>query len=114
MAGKGISHEHTAAKDTDIETWGATVSMEYCFWVSEEMEDAMRPVLVAYEDTTKALWVLQVDEKGVDHLAVNYIVDQLGHSGFSGCRITTKSDQERFSMNRKKGIALKRRAPLHL
>ena len=114
VAGKGISHQHTAAKDTDIEKLGATVSMDYCFWVPEEIEDDMCPVLVAYEDTTKALWVLQVEEKGADHLAVNYIADKLEHYGFSGCRITIKSDQERSIMNCKRGIALKRKAPTAL
>ena len=114
VAGKGISHQHTATHDGDMEKIGVTVSMDYCFWVAEEVEDDMCPILVAYENVTKAMWVIAVEEKGADHVAVNWLADKLEHYGYSGTRITIKSDQEKSIVACKKGIALKRESPTAL
>ena len=108
VAGKGISHHHTVTQESDAEKMGVTVSVDYAFWVAEEVEDDMCPILVAYENTTKAIWAIAVDEKGADHVAVNWLADKFEHYGYSGTRITIKSDQERSIVTCKKGVALKR------
>ena len=113
VAGKGISHHHATVTEA-IEKMGSTVSVDYCFWVPEEAEDDMCPILVAYEDTTRALWVITVDKKGAGQSAVNWLADKLEHYGFSGTRITMKSDQESSIVACKRGFALKREAPTAL
>ena len=114
VAGRGISHQHSSDTSGDAEKLGTTVSVDYCFWVPEEVEDDTCPVLVACDDTSKAIWAIAVEEKGADHTAVTCMADKLEHYGYSGTRIIIKRDQAKSVVRCKRGIALKTTSPIAL
>ena len=72
---------------------GATLSLDYCFMIPEEVEDDMRAILVCYDHDKKGLWTLPVDRKGAQDEVVKWVVDKLDECGYSGVSLTLKSDQ---------------------
>ena len=63
-AGKGISMQHRQNTGKEDNNLGATLSLDYCFMIAEEVEDDMRAILVCYDHDKKGLWTLPVDKKG--------------------------------------------------
>ena len=107
VAGKGISHQHTRRADGEAPL-GVTISVDYCFMVSEEVEEDMIPVLIAYDDSKKCMWALAVDSKGANEIAVKWMCDKLDSTGYRGVKITVKSYQEPSILAFKRAVAARR------
>ena len=70
---------------------------------------AISPVLVAYDHGKMALWVLEVDHKGVDAgIGASWFADKLELAGYAGVEITLKSDGEPSIVAFKRAVALRR------
>ena len=52
-------------------------------------------MLLGYDEIKEAFWALPVKEKGASEDAVQYTCGVMDDSGYGGCEITIKSDQER-------------------
>ena len=93
---------------SDRERLGVTVHVGYAFMTAEEAEEGMQPTLVIYDNDTKAMWALAVEQKCVTEGIVKYIVRVLDQSGNQGQKLTLKSDQEPSILALKKAVAAKR------
>ena len=65
-AGRSVGKQHRTQAEDEDGSLGPVISMDYAFEIGEEIEDDLSPVLVAYDHGKKALWTLEVDEKGVE------------------------------------------------
>ena len=66
-------------------------------------------MLVAYNQNKNALWTLEVDHKGVDAgVGASWLVDKLELAGYTGTKITIKSDGEPSRVAFKRAVALGR------
>ena len=86
-AGKSTGLHHRQG-DPNEEKLGATISVDYAFKLKDEQEDDVIPVLVAYDNVKKSIWVLEVEEKGVSNasVAADWLVSKLDSSGYHGER----------------------------
>ena len=97
--------------NADEEKLGVTISVDYAFKSAEEAEDDISPILVAYDNSCKSIWTLEVDHKGVDaNIGVDWLNDKLVMSGYAGVKITLKSDNEASKLAFKNALAVKRQA----
>ena len=89
---------------------GPVISLDYGFKASnDEAESDLSPVLVAYDHGQYALWTLEVEEKGVESgIGVAWLVEKLNFAGYSGCKVTLKSDNEPSILAVKTAVAVKR------
>ena len=84
-AGKSTGLHHQQG-DPDEGKLGVTVSVDFAFRLKEEQEDDLIPVLVAYDNSKKRIWTLEVEEKGISDtaVAVEWLVSKLDASGYHG------------------------------
>ena len=61
-AGKSTGLHHRQG-DPDEEKLGVTVSVDFAFRLKEEQEDDLIPILVAYDNSKRSVWTLEVEEK---------------------------------------------------
>ena len=108
VAGKGISSPHVHG-DVETERIGITISLDYCF-SGDEAKEGTPPVLVVWDDGHRAMWALPVETKGAVPWVVAWIVGKLEEAGYSGVKLTLKSDQEPAIVALKKAVALRRKA----
>lgn len=109
-AGKSIGRQHTRSAGNE-ERMGVTISIDYAFMTPEDAEEGVPPILVACDDSTDAVWAMQVDSKGVEAgVGVDWLFGKLEFAGYSGMRITIKSDQEPSIMALKRAMVVKRAA----
>ena len=78
VAGKGIPHQHRTGRETDEEQIGVTIRLDYCFFSLEDEEEDkdLKPILVVYDHSKRAIWAMAVEEKGPDRAAVEWIVEK--------------------------------------
>ena len=109
VAGKGVSSPHKYTGDED--KVGITISLDYCF-VGDETSEVIPPMLVVWDDGHRALWVLPVrghtKGKGPVEYVVNWILKKLEEAGYSGVKLTLKSDQENSIVALKRAVAVRR------
>ena len=90
---------------------GITMSVDYALKIAEEAVDKTALMLVAYEHKTKLLWVLEVNQKGVDSgIAADWLVEKLQVAGYGGVKVTLKSDNEASIIALGMAIAVRRNA----
>ena len=65
-------------------------------------------MLVSYDDVKEAMWALCVDRKGPSEDSVKWCCDVLEDSGYGGCEITVKTDQEPAIVDLRRSIAASR------
>ena len=109
-AGKSTGLHHRRGSP-DEEKLGVTVSIDHAFRLKEEQEDDLIPILIAYDNTKKSIWTLEVEEKGVGDtgVAVQWLVDKLDASGYHGIDISLKSDNEPSVLALKDAVAIRRK-----
>ena len=107
VAGTARLAQHRV-QPADRERLGITVSADYAFMVSEEIEEGMQPTLIMFDDDKMACLALGVQQKGVTEAITKYVVDVLDQSGYRGVKITIKTDQEASIMALKKAVAATR------
>jgi len=90
--GHGISHQHKRVEEE--EKLGITVSLDYAFMTADETEEGVSPILVMHDNSTGAIWVLAVERKGNEPVALNWAVARLDEAGYRGTKVSLKSDQE--------------------
>ena len=93
VAGQAIGIQHKS-KGKDEEAIGITVSMDYCFLSNTEDDEEKEPVLVMYDDRTKAVWCVMTDSKGPLSWVVKWCVSKLEEAGYNGQEITIKTHRE--------------------
>lgn len=108
--GRGCSDHHKRSEEHK-EEWGITISMGYCFMVDEENEEDTVPVLIWYDHVLKRLKALPVERTGVDDTVVKWCMGNIEEAGYSGSRITMKSDQEPAIVALKRASIVGRTAP---
>ena len=59
----------------------------------EDSEDDMHAILVAYDQSKLGLWTLAVERKGPDESVVKWLTEKMEECGYTGARLTSKSDQ---------------------
>ena len=89
---------------------GITISLDYCFMTTDEAEEDMRAVLVAYDHSKSALWAIPVEHKGAQTEVVKWFADKCEESGYAGVSVTLKSDQEPAMLSLKQATAISRKA----
>lgn len=90
---------------------GPTVSLDYAFKHDEEIEERTKPALVAVDRISRAIWALEVDGKGIDTGAsVERFDEKPNMAGYSGVRVTPRSDQEPAIWALKNALAQLRKA----
>ena len=110
QAGRSVSKKHMKRPEGE-EAVGPTVSLDYAFKYDEDAEEGTKPVLVAVDRITGAIWALEVDGKGVDTGAgVKWLNEKLNMAGYSGVKVTLRSDQEPAILALKDALALERKA----
>ena len=84
--------------------------MDWAYMNSIENEDdeSGPPTLVAYDNNCKAIWAMARESKEVTDDVAEWMHQNLKVAGYSGCRITLKSDGEPSMKALKTAIALKR------
>ena len=116
-AGRSLGKQHRSADGSEADI-GICISLDYAFQCPEEIEDGTPPILVAVDgnsQSTKAMWSLQVDAKGVEaNVGVEWLYKKLEFAGYSSMMITLKSDNEPFILAVKKALAIKRRCETSL
>ena len=70
----------------------------------------MHAILVVYDHSKLGLWTLAVDRKGADENVVKWLVEKSEECGYSGIKLTLKSDQEPAMLALKKAMAFRRKA----
>ena len=114
QAGKSVSKRHLRRPEGE-EAIGPSVSLDYAFKYDEETEEGTSPVLVAVDRQTGGIWALEVDGKGIDTGAgVKWLNERLNMAGYSGVKITIRSDQEAAILALKNTLALERKAETSL
>ena len=109
QAGRSTCRQHRRNKER--EALGPSISIDYAFKYDDETEEATSPVLVVVDAMTESIWALEVDAKGLDTGAgVEWLVGKLDFAGYSGVKITVRSDQEPSSVALKDALALRRKA----
>ena len=109
-AGRSLGMQHRSG-DPDEEPLGVTISLDYAFKAGDEVEADLQPQLVAYDHGKKALWVLEVEEKGVEAgVGVAWLAEKLEFAGYAGVKVTLRSDRERSILALKRALAIKREA----
>ena len=95
VAGKARSNPH-ARRDDSSESMGVTWHADYAFMGGEynEEEDGMQASLIMYDDNKDSVWAVGVDSKGASDAMIKYGVGNIEQSGYSGEKITFKTDQE--------------------
>ena len=100
---------HRGSEGDAIEN--VTWHMDYCFFTKagfeerdEESEGTM-PIIVAYDELKEGFWALHAGTKGANAEVIKWSCDTLEDSGYGGCDITVKSDQEPAIVSLRKGIA---------
>ena len=73
-----------------------------------EQEQGMQAALIMYDDDKESFWAIGVDEKGATDSMVKYGVGTIEQSGYSGEKISFKSDQEQSIVALKSSIAASR------
>ena len=68
----------------------------------------MQASLVMYDDDKESCWAVGVDAKGATDAMVKYGVGNIEQSGYSGQKITFKSDQEKSIVALKAAISASR------
>ena len=76
----------------------------------EEKDESVPPILIMYDNRSKALWGLQVESKAVTKEVVHYVTEKLEEAGYIGVRTTLNSDQGESMVALKKAVALRRKA----
>ena len=96
----------------DIDEWhlGVTLSLDDCFMTPEDSEDDMHAILVVYDHSKFGLWTLAVERKGPDESVVKWPTEKMEECGYTGARLTIKSDQEPSMIASKRAVALRRKA----
>ena len=107
VAGRGISRRH-ATVGGDKEKLGVTISIDYCFFNPEDVEQDTTPILILYDDNLETIWAIPVETKGAVQFVVNWCVEILDVAGYSNTDITIKSDQEPAILALKSAIAANR------
>ena len=93
QAGRSVSKKHLRRPEGE-EAVGPTVSLDYAFKYDDETEEATKQDLVAVDRISGAIWALEVDGKGVDTGAsVKWLDEKLNMAGYSGVKVTIRSDQ---------------------
>ena len=112
VQGKGISYQHRRGPE-DEEKIGITVSMDWAYLNSkdDESDEYGPPTLVAYDNNTKAIWTMARESNEVTEDLVSWMCQNLRTAGYSGLRITLKSDGEPSMKLLKNLMALKRESP---
>lgn len=60
----------------------------------EETEIDMQPFLVAYDHFKRAIWTLEVEQKGVEAgVCTQWLVDRLEFAGYSGVKVTPRASR---------------------
>ena len=90
VAGKGVSSPHVHGDAA--EPIGITISLDYCF-MGDESKEGTPPVLIVWDDGHRAMWALPVSSKGPVEYVVSWLVKKLESAGYSGVKLTMKSDQ---------------------
>ena len=110
VAGAGTQTPHRATEAKDEEA-GSTVSIDYAFKRGEEDEDMrMMPTIVMVDHKSGGIWAIPVDNKGNNEPGVKGVVAALEEAGYSGTKVTLKSDQEELIMALQRAVCLARRA----
>ena len=109
VQGKGISYQHRQAKEED-EKLGVTVSMDWTFVnsVEDDSGETGPPTLVLHDNSTIAIWASARESKEITEDLVEWACSNLKDAGYTGTRITLKSDGEEGMKSLKSRIALKR------
>ena len=109
---KGMSYQHQRGPD-DEEKIGVTMSMVWVYINSKDNEDDETgpPTCVAYDDNTKATWAMARQSKEITEDLVSWMRSNSKNAGYSGMRITLKSDGEVSMKALKNQMALKRESP---
>ena len=105
VAGKGVSSPHKTSGET--ERIGITISIDDCF-INDEVKEGTPPVLVVWDDGHRALWALPVSKKGPIDYVVTWMLKKLEDAGYSGVKLTMKSDQEPAVVALKRAVAIRR------
>ena len=110
VAGRSVGKQHKTPVSTE-EPLGVTISLDYAFWNAQEEEQDLSPILVAYDHGKRALWVLEVYKKGVEAgVGVKWLAAKLEFAGYTGVKVTLRSDQEVSILALKRAVAVKRAA----
>ena len=119
VSAKGHSKHHRRTEDEPVEKQDGftTWHMDYCFFNKKTFEEhdpsvvqaeGSLPVLVSYDKAKEGFWTLPVAEKGASEDAVQWTCGVMEDSGYGGCEITVKSDQEPAIVSLRKAIAATR------
>ena len=101
----GIQHRTEVKKDTD----GAmTMSMDYCFMTAENEEQGVEPILMMFDERTRGIWAVPVDNKGVKEWIVKWCNSKIEEAGYMGKELTLKTDGEPALMELKRAVMAKR------
>ena len=119
VSGKGHSKHHRSSTDehVDEQVGWTTLHMDYCFYNKKTLDEhepdevqaeGSMTVLVTYDEVKEAFWTLPVAEKGANEEAVQWCCGVLEDSGYAGCEITIKSDQEPAIVSLRRAIGATR------
>ena len=76
--------QHRYNPDVDESHLGTTWSLDYCFMTTDDEEEDMRAIIVAYDHSKIGLWTLPVDHKGADENVIKWLVDKMEECGYAG------------------------------
>ena len=107
VAGRGVSDRHMSG-DKSEEPLGVTWHADYAFMKNDE-EDGMQPCLIFFDESKNCFWALCVDAKGATPVVAKWFGDKMNDSGYSGEKVTLKSDNEESLVALQKAVAAKRK-----
>ena len=109
-AGRSLGKKHMKQDIDEDDSLGPVISLDYAFKESnEEGEIDLSPLLIAYDHNQYGIWVLEVDEKGVESgVGVEWLHRKIEFAGYGGMKVTLRSDGEPSILAVKRAIAVRR------
>ena len=106
--GRGTSNHH---KKGDPESKiGVTVSMDHCFATPGNRDGEVPPTLIVYDDDKGAIWAYPCPNKTVSEGLSIWLMQNLKDAGYTGTKITLKSDGDEGMTAIKNECAVRRKA----
>ena len=92
---KGISRHHVQDAE-EAEELGVTVRIDWTFVnsVDNDSDESGQPTLVVHDSNTLAIWASLRDSTEITEDLVDWVCGNLRDAGYTGVRITLKSDGE--------------------